>query len=148
MIPLRPKNSYTRIKEDKIPVRRERRKPNQRGAQIYVGVAPNPPQASESSPPFLNNFTYLSGHPIWFAHGLDGETDMGGQYDLVTNSPVSGNIAFVMPMRWAQSLPPATMFPVELTDGTWTLAIQTCTLVPGTGGQIRIFWPIVADPIL
>ena len=51
--------------------------------------------ASTTSPDF----------PLWFAHGLDGETDMGGMYDLLTGGPpgippVSGDVAWVCPTEW------------------------------------------------
>jgi hypothetical protein len=133
------------------------------GSQIFVGtfVAPNdpgndPPDTSYLSPPWLNNFTWVVDAPVWFAHGVDGETDMGGMYDLFTGSPVSGTIAFMMPNEWALQAPALHSFPVVLTaeadpaDDIITVACQridpndpdaTVSEVP-----VRIYWPLVATP--
>lgn len=97
---------------------------------------------TDISPEWLNGFGYTS--PVAFRHGLDGQTDMIGNYDLVTGSPVSGDVAFVMPLRWAQNAPEAADFPVELDTDVWTIAVQT---VNRLNGNVRIFWPIVANPV-
>src|SRR5262245_41932479 len=104
-----------RVRKNTDGVGNEERKPNLRGFKVYIGdfVAPedpgNDPQdlsadppidTSPSSPPFQNGFTYDAAYPLWFAHGLDGETDMGGAYDLVTGSPVSGTVAWQCPTEW------------------------------------------------
>lgn len=140
----------------------ERLKPNLRGFKVYIGdfVAPedpgNDPQdlgavppidTSPSSPPYLNGFYYETDYPLWFAHGLDGETDMGGNYDLVTGSPVSGTVAWVCPAEWRSGLPVAAEFPVRLVEGAtpaddvWGMAVQTHD--PATG-NVRVYWPLVA----
>lgn len=132
-------------------VRQERQKPNLRGFKVYVGdfvdvddPGNDPPDTSPSSPTWQNGFGYRPGSPVWFAHGLDGELDMGGDYDLVTGSPVSGDVAFTMPLEWATTGPRAAMFPVELDTDVWTVAVQT---INHATGAVRIFWPIVADPV-
>lgn len=126
----------------------EERKPNLRGFKVYVGTfvaagdpGNDPPDTSPSSPAWQNGFTYKGGAPVWFAHGLDGETDMGGEYDLITGSPVSGDIAFTMPAEWVAGMPRAAAIPVELDTDVWGFAMQVCDL---TTGDVRLFWPTVA----
>ena len=153
--PLKRRTTPVRVAENRRDVRSEQRKPNIRGFKVFVGdfVAPDsgandPPETSPSSPPWLNNFTYEPNYPVWFAHGLDGELDMGGMYDLVTGSPVSGTIAFMMPNEWAYTAPVASMFPIELATGVWSIAVQQIDIndVAATTSRVpvRIFWPIVA----
>ena len=141
----------TYVAQNRQGITNEERKPVLPSFQVFVGtyVAPDdpgndPPGTSPSSPTWLNGFSWLAGFPIWFAHGVDGETDMGGQYDLITGSPVSGDIAFVMPLEWAQQAPPSWAFAVELGTDIWTVAVQT---INQTNGNVRIFWPIVATPV-
>lgn len=134
----------------------EERKPVLGGPNIYVGtfVAPNSPgndpnDASYLSPPWLNGFYYVAGSPIWFAHGVDGETDMGGAYDLISGSPVSGTVAFVMPLEWAVAAAQLHSFPVLLEEGTgpadyiFGTAVQ---YIDSVTGNVRIYWPTVATP--
>jgi hypothetical protein len=152
----------TRIAANQRGVKNEERKPVLGGPLIYVGdfVGPDDPandpaDASPDSPPWLNGFDYVADSPVWFAHGVDGETDMGGMYDLVTGSPVSGTIAFMMPNEWALQAEPLHVFPVVLTaeadpaDDLITVACQridpndpsaTAAAVP-----VRIYWPICAE---
>jgi len=150
---MRPLNRRTvprQVRDNRGGVKSEKRKPNVPGRWIYVGdfVGPDDPandpeDATYNSPPWLNDFYYVDGAPVGFRHGLDGQTDMTGVYDL-TLGAVSGTVAFVMPLQWAMNLPLAAMMPIELQDDVWSIAIQT---VDFTTGNIRIFWPIVADPI-
>lgn len=155
-------NPLLRIAQNQAALGNEERKPVLGGPLIYVGtfVAPNDPgndpaDASVFSPPWLNGFKYLTGAPVWFAHGVDGETDMGGMYDLISGSPVSGTIAFMMPKEWALQAPVLHSFPVVLTaeadpaDDIITVACQridpgdpsaTASAVP-----VRIYWPLCAD---
>lgn len=136
-------------------VRNEEQKPVLGGAQIFVGdyVGPgdpgnDPPFTSSSSPPWQNGFTYVADNPVWFAHGVDGETDMGGAYDLITGSPVSGTVAFDMPLEWATEAQAYTAFVVLLDDTgseeDWVYAIAAQIIDPATG-LVRIYWPICAD---
>lgn len=140
----------------------ENRKPVLGSFQVFVGtyVAPDDPGndpagTSPSSPAWQNGFSWVAGYPIWFAHGVDGETDMGGMYDLITGSPVSGTIAFMMPNEWAEQAPALHAFPVVLESGASpeddviTIACQridpndpdaTVSAVP-----VRIYWPVCAD---
>jgi hypothetical protein len=96
------------------------------------------------SPQWLNGFTFEAGAPVAFRHGLDGQTDMIGVYDLT--GAVSGDTAFMMPLRWAEEMPLAAQFPIELETDVWSLAIQVCDVALVTLGEvpIKIFWPIVA----
>ena len=150
--PLARRTVPTRVRENKAGVRVEQRKPNMAGEWIYVGdyvgfedPANDPLGTSLQSPIFLNDFYYTS--PIAFRHGLDGQTDMVGVYDL-TLGAVSGDTAFLMPLAFAVEMPSAAMFPVELEEDVWSLAIQTVTtleddLVDGKA-PVKVFWPIVA----
>jgi hypothetical protein len=151
--PLRPKSVASRVKKNTRAVHNEERKPIIPGPWVYVGdfVAPDdpgndPPGTWFNSPPFLNDFYYVS--PIAFRHGVDGQTDMIGSYDL-TQGAVSGDTAFLMPLQWAMEMPPAHMFPVELDTDVWSIAVQTVDVVNLVSGKapVKIFWPIVADPV-
>lgn len=140
-----------RIGQNQRAIGNETRKPVLGGSLIYVGtfVGPDDPtndplDASPQSPPWQNGFYYVVGSPVWFAHGVDGETDMGGMYDLVTGGPVSGDVAFEMPLEWASQAPQLHAFPIKLDDGVFSMAIQEITLTITTG-EVRIWWPICAD---
>lgn len=144
-----------RVAHNQQGVRNEEQKPVLGGPKIYVGdyIGPgdpgnDPEYTSDSSPPYENNFTYIAGAPIWFAHGVDGETDMGGAYDLFTNSPVSGTVAFTMPLEWATEAQPYTAFVVLLDDTgseeDWVYGIAAQIINPANG-EVRIYWPICAD---
>jgi hypothetical protein len=151
-----------RIAANQQGIQNEEQKPVLGGPQIFVGdyVGPGDPGndpefTSESSPPWLNWFTWLTDYPVCFAHGVDGETDMGGMYDLVTGSPVSGTIAFMMPNEWALQAPPSHPF-VVLIDGTgspenWVYAIAAQIIDPNdpdatvSDVPVRVYWPICAD---
>lgn len=145
-----------RIAANQQGVRNEEQKPVLGGPQIFVGdfIGPgdpgnDPPFTSASSPPWQNGFTYLAGSPVWFAHGVDGETDMGGMYDLITGSPVSGDIAFDMPLEWATEAPPIHVFgvllddPGPVEDRVYGMAAQ---VIDQSNGEVRIYWPLVATP--
>lgn len=166
--PLRPDTLGSRHHVVSVRTRNEEQKPNLRGFKVYIGnfVAPedpgNDPQnlaaeppidTSPSSPPFLNGF-YYDTYPLWFAHGLDGETDMGGMYDLITGGPggvppVSGDIAWVCPSEWRSGLTLAADFPVRLVEGAtraddvWGMAVQ---VHDPTTGNVRVYWPLSATP--
>lgn len=153
--PLRPRSVAGRVKENTRAVRNEQRKPIIPGPWVYVGtfVAPDdpgndPPGTWFNSPPWLNSFVHIDGAPVAFRHGVDGQTDMIGMYDL-TAGAVSGDTAFLMPLQWAMEAPPMHAFPIELDVGVYSMAMQvidTTTLVSGKA-PVKIFWPIVADPV-
>lgn len=160
--PLRPDTLGTRHRIVAEETGEERRKPNLRGFKVYIGdfVAPedpgNDPQdlaaeppidTSPSSPAFLNGFGYVD--PLWFAHGLDGETDMGGSYDLVTGSPVSGTIAWVCPTEWRAGLDTLALFPAIIEEGATDaddIIIVCCQRHDPTTGNVRVYWPVGATP--
>ena len=148
--PLQRRTVPTRVRENRTDIRGEQRKPVLADNWIYVGdyvgfedPGNDPPGTTLQSPPFLNDYYYLS--PIAFRHGVDGQTDMIGVYDL-TLGAVSGDTAFLMPLAWAMEMPPAVHFPVELEPDVWTIAVQTCDVVNLVSGKapIKVFWPIVA----
>lgn len=151
-----------RVAANQQGVRNEEQKPVLGGPKIFVGdyVGPgdpgnDPAYTSVSSPPWLNGFTYLPGLPLWFAHGVDGETDMGGAYDLVTGSPVTGTIAFMMPNEWAFEAPLLHGFPVVLdnsgSEEDWLISMAVQMINPNdsaatlTDVPVRVYWPICAD---
>ncbi len=140
-----------RVRENTGQIRGEQRKPNVPGRWIYVGdyVGPDdpandPPDTTSNSPPWLNNFYYVI--PVAFRHGLDGQTDMIGMYDLT--GAVSGDTAFLMPLQWATNVPPATLFPLELDTDVWGTAVQVVDTVNLVSGKapVKIYWPSVATP--
>jgi len=160
MTPLRPDTLGGRQHVLTRTVVDETQKPNLRGFKIYIGdfVAPedagNDPQdlgadppvdTSPSSPPYLNGFGYVD--PMWFAHGLDGETDMGGSYDLVTGSPVTGTVAWVCPAEWRAGMQEMALFPAIAETGA-TLAddkiIVCCQRHEPANGNVRVYWPVYA----
>ena len=155
--PLRRRNVPVRVGENKRGVRDEKRKPTLRGFKVYVGdfvdeddPGNDPPKTSRSSPEWLNGFTYVEDSPVWFAHGLDGETDMGGAYDLVTGGPTNGDIAFMMPLEWATSAQPFAMFPALAEEGASPeddIFIVCLQRVNRETGAVRIYWPIYAQAI-
>jgi hypothetical protein len=159
--PLPRDTPVQRIATNATAITNEEQKPVLGGTLIYVGdfVAPNdpgndPPDTSYLSPPWLNGFYYTV--PVWYAHGVDGETDMGGAYDLITGSPVSGDIAFMMQNEWALQAEAYHAF-VVLLDATgpvedWIYGMAAQIIDPNdpdatlTEVPVRIYWPIVATP--
>ncbi len=98
-------------------------------------------------PDWQNNFFYVGTNYVGFRHGLDGQLDMVGMYDL-TLGAVSGDVAFTLPVQYVIEAPPVAHFPIELAPGVWSMAVQTVDSTPGpTYGDVQIFWPIVADPV-
>ena len=153
--PLVRRTVPTRVRENRTQIRNEERKPVIADNWIYVGdyvgfddPGNDPAGTTLQSPPFLNDFYYIDGFPIAFRHGVDGQTDMIGMYDL-TLGAVSGTTAFLMPLQWAMELPVSAMFPIELEPDVWSIAVQTCDTVNLVSGKapIKVFWPIVADPV-
>jgi hypothetical protein len=155
---------FKRIAENQLGVRNQEQKPVLGGPQIFVGTfidpgnpANDPTYTSQSSPPWDNGFYYIAGSPVWFAHGVDGETDMGGMYDLVTGSPTSGDIAFMMPNEWALQAQPLTLFAVVTTaeaDPADDVIIVACQRIDAndpaataSAVPVRIYWPVYATAI-
>ena len=151
-----------RIAANQQGIQNEEQKPVLGGPQIFVGdyVGPGDPGndpefTSPSSPPWLNGFTWLTDFPVWFAHGVDGETDMGGMYDLVTGSPVSGTIAFMMPNEWALQAPFLHVFGLVLdntgSEEDWVITVAGQMINPNdseatvSAVPVRIYWPLCAD---
>lgn len=150
-----------RIAANQQGVRNEEQKPVLGGPQIFVGdyIGPGDPSndpeyTSDSSPPWQNGFYYILGAPIWFAHGVDGETDMGGAYDLITGGPggvppVSGDVAFDMPLEWAEQAPPIHIFGVLIEEGATPeddIYVVAAQVINQTTGTVRIYWPVGATP--
>ena len=119
------------------------------GPWVYV-LTGDPELDNGNSPEWLNDFTFID--PVAFRHGLDGQTDMIGSYDLVTGGPVSGTIAFMMPNRWAQNVPQLSDFPVllddpgDIEDRVFGMAVQVVDPADpaATAGAlpVRIYWPL------
>ena len=97
------------------------------------------------SPEWESDIYFVTDAPVAFRNGLDGQLDMIGQYDL-TLGAVSGDLAFILPAKWRPSVNGflATFFPLEVDVDVWSAAVQT---INGTNGQVRLYWPIVADPM-
>jgi hypothetical protein len=145
--PPRRRTFPVRIAETRRRVRNEERKPNKRGFKVFVGEGE--PLETRASPAWLNDFYYVTGAPIWFCHGLDGETDMGGAYDL-TLGATSGEVAFVMPLEWAISAEAYHSFLVLIDDSdadpaNWIYVIAA-QIIDRATGDVRIYWPISATP--
>lgn len=150
-----------RIGLNQLAIQNQEQAPVLGGPQIFVGdfISPGDPGndpefTSVSSPPWENGFYYIIGSPIWFAHGVDGETDMGGAYDLISGGPlgvppVSGTVAFTMPLEWATQAPAVHAFPVLIEEGAgpeddiYVIAVQA---INQTTGAVRIYWPTYAFP--
>lgn len=120
---------------------------------VYV-LTGDPELDDGNSPEWLNDFTFID--PVAFRHGLDGQTDMIGSYDL-TAGAVSGTIAFMMQERWAFNAPILSHFavllddPGAIEDRVFGMAVQvidpadpdaTATHVP-----VRIYWPLWAQAL-
>lgn len=152
--PLRNDSLGSRHHTVAVRTRNEEQKPNLRGFKVYIGdfvdvddPGNDPPDTSPSSPPFLNGFGYVD--PLWFAHGLDGETDMGGSYDLVTGSPVSGTVAWVCPSEWRAGMQELALFPAIIEEGATKaddIIIVCCQRHEPANGNIRVYWPVGATP--
>lgn len=148
----------TYVAQNQQGLRDEKRKPVLSGFKVFVGtyVAPDDPGndpvgTSPSSPAWQNGFSWISGYPIWFCHGVDGETDMGGQYDLITGAPASGDVAFTMPLEWASQAPPIHIFGVLLDDTgpveDWVYGVAAQVIDTVTTGNVRIYWPLWAQAL-
>lgn len=152
--PLRNDSLGSRHHGVEVRTRNEEQKPNLRGFKVYIGTfvdvddpGNDPPDTSPSSPPFLNGFDYVD--PLWFAHGLDGETDMGGSYDLVTGSPVSGTVAWVCPSEWRSGMAELALFPAIIEEGATDaddIIIVCCQRHDPATGNVRVYWPVGATP--
>ena len=153
--PLSRETVFKKTRATAGEVRAEERKPNLTGPWIYVGTfidfedpGNDPSNTVQESPDWENSFYYVAGAPVAYRHGLDGQTDMIGVYDL-TLGAVSGDAAFHMPLRYATNAPFATAFPVELDTDVWSIAIQKIDPAEVTVGgvPVRIYWPIYANVI-
>lgn len=109
---------------------------------VYVGTYPDDPKTRFESPPWENSFGSVTGRRVRFRHGLDGLIEIEGQFDL-TSGAVSGDVAFTLPPEYIGDSLDA-FIPVELDDGVWSSGVLT---IDGITGEVRVFWPIVADPI-
>ena len=121
---------------------------------MYV-LTGDPELDDGNSPEWLNDFYFILNSPIAFRHGLDGQTDMIGAYDL-TLGAVTGTIAFMMQERFALNAPILSAFPVLLDDPgdveerLFGMAVQVIDpddpAVTATHVPVRIYWPLVATP--
>lgn len=129
------------VRENMRSAGAEMRNPVFAGKWIFVGDPLG--TGLTTTPDWQNNFFYSGTNYVGFRHGLDGQLDMIGMYDL-TLGAVSGDVAFTLPVQYRMEAPAVAMFPVELDTDVWSVAVQT---IDTTTGEVRIFWPIVADPV-
>lgn len=142
--PLRRKNVYTRVKENRGVLGQERRKPNLPGPYIYVSGGTGSTTSLETwqSPEWSNSFDFVSGREVGFRHALDGDPEFVGQLDL-TLGAVTGTVAFQLPVPY-RSLSFEFVFPI-FTGGTdW---INGIFAVDATTGDCTVYWPVQATPI-
>lgn len=137
-----PGSTEAKVTTNQRTGKKTEQRPNVPGRWVYVETG-DPELDTTDSPEWESGIYFTEGLPIAFRHGLDGQTDMIGDYDLVTNSPSSGDLAFVMPLRWAQNAPPMYSFPIELGVGVYGHA---CQVIDHDTGEVRIYWPMVATP--
>ena len=139
--PLSATTVAKQVRSNTRAVKAEQRNPVFPGKWIYVGDPLN--TGFTTTPDWQNDFFYVDPYYIGFRHGLDGQLDMIGMYDL-TLGAVSGDVAFTLPAQYRQEAPPVSMFPIELAVGVWSIAIQA---IDNSSGDVTIYWPIVADPV-
>lgn len=113
------------------------------GPWVYV-LTGDPEFDDKFSPEWESAITFDPAAPVAFRSGLDGQLDMIGMYDLT--AATTGDLAFILPVKWRGCVGGflATFFPLEVDTDVWSAAVQT---INGTNGEVRIFWPIVADPM-
>jgi hypothetical protein len=140
MIPLRPKNSYTRIKESGTVLSRERRKPNAPGPYIYVsgGAGDTTPLATWQSPEWQNSFTYYGDSYVGFRHGLDGYPEFVGRLDL-TAGAVTGTVAWTLPVPW-RSISFDYTFPIFMSGTDWQAGVMS---IDAVSGDVTVYWPVI-----
>jgi hypothetical protein len=121
-------------------------RPNLAEPWTYVETG-DPELDTPASPPWTSDIYFVTGAPIAFRCGLDGQLDMIGSYDLsaydISGGPVADD-AFTLPFKWRSAAPPVSHFPVEIGTDIWIMAVQTINL---TTGVVRIAWPTVAPPM-
>ena len=149
--PLRPKQVYGRIKENRAGVRREQRKPVLTGPYVYVsgGTGDTAPLETWQSVPWLNSFTQFGTSYVGFRHGLDGFTEFIGQIDL-TLGAVTGTVAFRLPVPW-RAISFDYPFPIYAGGTNWQTGIMSIngdSTDTANWGNVTVYWPVQADPIV
>jgi hypothetical protein len=147
--PLRPKQVYGRIKENRAGVRREQRKPVLPGPYVYVsgGTGDVAPLETWQSVPWLNNFTQYGTSYCGFRHGLDGFTEFIGQIDL-TAGAVTGTVAFRLPVPW-RAISFDYVFPIFSGGVTWESGIMSIngdSTDTANWGKVTVYWPVQMTP--
>lgn len=143
--PLQRKTVWTRQADVKRRVRHEERKPNLPGPYIYVGdwVGPDdpgndPPVTTWQSVPWKNSFTWVGSSYVGFRHGLDGDVEFIGVYDL-TQGAVTGTVAFTLPVPWrGQTFD--FHFPIYVGGTDWQTGVNS---VDGITGDVTVYWPTI-----
>lgn len=108
---------------------------------IAVGTFPTDAGTRFESPEWMNSYTFTAGRRVRFRHGVDGQLEMEGQFDL-TDGAVSGDVAFILPVEYREFS--EAFIPLELDVGVWSAAVIT---INGDDGEVILYWPIVGDPI-
>jgi hypothetical protein len=136
--------SESRIATNGRSVTNLNHRPAMPGPWVYVDTG-DPELDSGPSPDWESDIYFVAGAPVAFRHGLDGQLDMVGAYDL-TLGAVTGDLAFILPAKWRGAVNGflATFQPLEVAPGFWSAFVQT---IDGSNGEVRLYWPIVADPM-
>lgn len=141
--PLNRKNVYTRIGDNKQGIRKERNKHHMPSPYIYVGDFDTsiPPVVTWQSPVWQNSFTWFGTAYVGFRHGLDGDTEFVGRFDL-TQGAVTGTVAFQLPLAYrARAYDFA--FPIWTGGTDWITGVLSIE----ADGHCRVYWPVKAAAI-
>lgn len=118
----------------------ELRNPIFPGLYVYVGDPLGTGFAS--NPVWQNSFFYSGTNYVGFRHGIDGDLEFIGVYDL-TLGAVTGTVAFTLPSPyWGQTFD--FTFPIFNGGTDWMMGVNS---VNGTNGEVTVYWPVLADPL-
>ena len=120
--------------------RAELRNPIFPGLYVYVGdpyATGNP-----NNPVWQNSFFYSGTSYVGFRHGIDGDLEFIGVYDL-TLGAVTGTVAFTLPVPYRGQTFDLT-FPIYNGGTDWMMGVNS---VDGTTGDVTVYWPVLADPL-
>lgn len=130
----------SRIASNRRGVRKLDNRPNVPEPYTYVETG-DPELDTDASPPWLNDFFFVTGAPVGFRHGLDGNLEFIGRLDL-TLGAVTGTVAFVLPTRWRGETF-SFNFPIFSGGTDWIAGVLD---INGTNGQVSVYWPVQTLP--